>query len=215
MRDDRIGGWALVGGTLMGLVTMALHPTGRDLLEDYDRSAPLVVASHAIAIAALPLMLVGALALRRRLAAAGSPGLAEGGLAAYAVATVAVLNAGVASGLIGPMIARRLLESEGVEAGMARTLFAFNGMVNHGFAFVYVGLAAAAIALWSWAGWRTRALPRALAALGLAVGGALVAITLAGRLRLDVHHFGMVVAAMGAWTAWTGGVLIRRDGPAS
>lgn len=215
MHDDRIGGWALIGGTLLSLVTMAMHPTGADLLRDHDTFAPRVVTAHGIALAALPLMFLGALTLRRRLAASGAPDAADGGLVLHGFASVAVLIAAVASGLLAPMVAGRILRADGAEAEMARALFAYNGMLNHGFATIYVAATALAMGVWSLAVLRTRALARGLAWLGLLVGGALVAITLLGRLRLDVHHFGMIVVAQGAWFVWAGAGLLKRRTPAA
>ncbi len=209
----RIAGWALLAGALLGLVTMALHPTGADLLRDYDTFAPKVILAHTLAIAAVPLTFFGALSLRRRLADAGATALADFGLVSFGLASVAVLIAAVASGLIAPMIAARILRSVGTEAEQARMLFSYNGMINHGFAFVFVGAAAAAMTAWSAAILRTSAqarIPRSLGVLGLLVGLGLLVITLAGRLRLDVHHFGMVVVAQSAWWVGIGAVMARR-----
>lgn len=207
--DDRVGGWALILGSLMTLVTMALHPTGADLLRDYDTFAPRNILAHGLAIAAVPLSVFGWLALGRRLRAAGARTEAELGIVTFALAAVAVLTAGVASGLVAPMIAERILGAEAEDAAVLRMLFRYNGMVNQGFATVFVAASAAAMTIWSAGALRAGGLPRALAAFGLLVGLVLLGITVAGRLRLDVHHFGMIIGAQAAWTVGVGVVLSR------
>jgi len=207
MREERVGGWAMILAAGMGLVTMAFHPTGQETLADFQRVAPINVAAHALALLAIPIAFFGALALPRRLADA--PGLARFGLVAYGMSQVAVMIAAVASGLLATALYARVLGSPGAEADGARLLLGFTGMLNHAFATVYVAASSLAIGAWSVAMWRTRAFPRWLAAPGLVIGGALIGITLAGRLRLDVHHFGMVVIAQAAWLVGTGIALVR------
>jgi hypothetical protein len=211
--DDRMGGWALIMGSLLSLTTMALHPTGADMLRDYDTFAPRSILAHSLAIAALPLSVFGWLALGRRLRAAGARGEADLGLVTYVLAAVAVLTAGIASGLVAPMLAERILEAGAESDAMLRALFRYNGMVNQGFAAVFVAASAAAMTIWSAGALRAGGLPRALAGFGLLVGLVLFGITVAGRLRLDVHHFGMIIVAQSAWSVGVGVVLSRAAPP--
>ena len=83
MKDGRIGGVALVAGALGFLVTMALHPTGHDLVEPgaFERGALLAGWVHALAIASLPISFLGLSALARR--AGGGAGTAELALVAW------------------------------------------------------------------------------------------------------------------------------------
>ena len=48
MREEQLGGWALIIGAAIGLVTMAFHPN---------------VAVHALAMLAVPVALFGAMAI--------------------------------------------------------------------------------------------------------------------------------------------------------
>ena len=83
-------------------------------------------------------------------------------------------------------------------------------------ATVFVAASSIAIGVWSVAMLRAREFPHWLAWLGLLVGGTLVGITLLGRLRLDVHHFGLVVLAQSVWIVGTGIALVRAPrGPSS
>ena len=64
-----MGGMALIVGALLGIVTMALHPTGHELMTPgrFESVSRLAVFVHALAIASAPLSFLGALVLVRRL----------------------------------------------------------------------------------------------------------------------------------------------------
>lgn len=203
---ERTGGIALIAGTLMSFVTMLLHPTGQELLADVEGVSSAVIIAHTIAIAGIPVSLFGALAIRRRLA--GVRDLADAGLILFGMSLVAVLIAAVASGFLAPMTAKRLARATPEELEAAKALFRYGGMINHAFAAVYVASLGAAMAVWSWGMRRIGSFGKGLPTLGLLVGLTLLGITFAGRLRLDVHHFGMIVIAQGIWMLWAGRRLI-------
>jgi hypothetical protein len=214
MHEDRTAARSLIAGTVMALATMAMHPTGTALLRDYDATVVRNAVAHGLAIAAIAPTLLGLLALTRRLRSAGAPALADGAMLVQSVAMVAVLIAGVASGLTGPMVAARLLDAEPAAAATWRALFSYNGMINQGFAAVYVAGTGLAVLLWSVAIWRTRALPRWLATLGAIVGGGLLVLILSGRTHLDVHTFGLIVLALSAWLLGVAARLLQSPPPA-
>lgn len=207
MREDRRGGWALIVGAAMGLVTMAFHPSGAQMLRDFDRHAPINVAVHALAMLAVPVAFFGAMAIARRLDPGA--GLARLALVFYGAGQVAVLFAAMASGLLATMLVSQILGAPAGEAEPLHALLSYNGMLNQAFATIFVAAASVAIALWSGIMLRGNHFPRWLAWLGLLVGGALLVITLAGRLRLDVHHFGLVIVAQSIWLVGSGVCLVR------
>jgi hypothetical protein len=213
MHEDRVSGMVLIGGTALGLITMSMHPSGADLLRSYDETVLRNTLAHGLAIAGIPATLLGLWVFTQRLRLAGAPVLASAGMSVYLVAAAAVLIAAVASGLTAPMVARRILESAGTEQETWRAFFAFNGMINQGFAAVYVVALGVAMLLWSAALWVTRMMPRALAALGLLVGIALVVLMLGGRPHLSVHTFGLIIVAVSLWMLGVGVGLISRRAP--
>src|SRR5262249_49771425 len=81
MSKDPIAGTMLIAGALLGVVVMALHPTGRSLAEDFQRQAALGSFVHGVAIASIPVVFLGLFGLWRRL---GGTRLATAGLVAYA-----------------------------------------------------------------------------------------------------------------------------------
>lgn len=210
-RRDALGGAAMIAGALMALVTMALHPTARDVAADVRGQGALALAVHAVAIAAVPVALYGAVALTRRLTAAGGL-LAELALAFQAMAAVASLVAATASGLLAPALFAQLADAsgaQGAERAVAAAVLHYNGDVNRAFARVLVAASSVAIGLWSVEIVRTRALRRGAGALGIVVAAATLLALVAGRLRLDVHGFGAVVLGQGIWLVMVGTELRR------
>lgn len=209
MRDDRLGGIALIAGTAGLLVTMGFHPAGHELFApgQLESKSALATAVHALAIACLPVLFLGALALARRLA--GPDRLAIAALVAYGLASVAGLAAATVSGFVSVEMARGMMTGAAEHRDAFGVALHLSGALNQGFAKVLGVASSAAIALFSGAILASRALPRALGVCGLLVGIAIVAALVLGFLRLDVHGFGLVVLVQGAWFV-AAGVLLRR-----
>lgn len=211
-RAARSAAFALVAGTLAGLVTMALHPTGQDVVHGASAGGRnvLVRAVHLLAIVGQASVMAGTLgivaALRRR------RDLAVGGAAFFLLASGAVIIAAAMSGFVAPGALRGYQDAD--EAGRAsmRALLHYTGTINQAFALLYVVLTAIAILLWSSAILREEApvaFPRGLARYGLLLGAALLGAMLSGRLPLDIHGFGLVVLTTGGWMTWAARSLWR------
>ena len=214
MRRERLGGLAMIAGVMMGLVTMALHPTGHDVARDMATQGALAMAVHALAIASAPVALFGALMLTRVLAEDGPlarGSLAELALAFQALAAIATFMAATASGLLAPELIANAMTAQGDERVMAAAVLRYNGALNQAFARVLVGASSVAIALWSVEMLRTRRLGRGTAVYGLVAALVTLALLLSGNLRLDVHGFGAVVLAHGVWTVLAGVSLMRES----
>src|SRR5262249_54038726 len=81
MTDDRMGGIALIAGSVGSLLTMAFHPSGRDFFVpgQLDSVTRMNIGVHALAIASMPFLFLGALALSRRLSSSRRLGIAGPG----------------------------------------------------------------------------------------------------------------------------------------
>lgn len=193
------------------LVTMGLHPTGPETLRIAAGGGHNYVARgvHLLALAMQPPLLLGLLALTRRLRAHSS--LADLAMLAWGVATVCVLIAGTASGLVATRLADAVAASSGAEREWSLRLLHYTGTINQAFAALFTGFAGASVALWSWVMRAPAAgFPRAAAWLGLVSGSAALMSLLAGALRLDVRGFGLVVVMLAVWLTW---VAIRLRQP--
>ena len=232
---DRAAAVALLAGSLVGLGVMTLHPTGRDAVRAAAAGLPQtrLTAVHVAGLLVQPLLLAGTLALTRRLRAAPAAGgsAAAGPLAVtaavyFACASAAALAAATTSGLIAPLALRDYAAADAPARAAMLAALDYTRMLNRSFARLDVLLTGAAVLLWSAAMLAARpraprpdaaatadalpAWPRALAGYGLVLGVALAAGAGSGRLRMDVHGFGLAVVGQGVWLAGVAVCLWRR-----
>ena len=204
-----MSGAALIAGSAGMIMTMAFHPTGHELVQPGQEAAMAhaAIATHALALASLPVFFLGACGLARRVAGAGRLGFA--GLVVYGFALVAVLSAAVLSGLVGPAIAHALLAAEPGERALWNVVGEFDHFMNQGFAQVYVVASSVAIVLWSAAILKSAALARGLGLYGCVLGPLAVLALVSGHVRLDVHGFGLIVLGQALWFVGAGVLLWR------
>ncbi len=207
MTDDKKGGIALIAASLAGILTMSLHPTVRDLSAP-DKLAPmalLLVAVHALAVASMPVLFLGALALSRRLASPDRLALAA--LVVYGFALAAVLVAAVVDGFVVPSLAREIMTAPPPATEEWRIAH-YNGLLNQSFARVFLVASSTSIVLWSVSILRSRTLAPSVAIYGLLVGPAVIAAVVSG-LRLDPHGAGSLILAQSLWFIVVGSLLWR------
>src|SRR5260370_7902346 len=92
MTKQRLGGWALIAGSIAGILAMSQHPTAEDLFAP-GQLAPMsrmLILVHALALVSLPVLFLGALALWPRLGSDG--GLSVAGPLLHALPLPALLN---------------------------------------------------------------------------------------------------------------------------
>jgi hypothetical protein len=209
MNDDKLSGLGLIAGSVGMIITMSLHPTGHDLFVPgrIGAVALLTRATHGLALVSLPVVFLGAWGLARRLGWNERASVAA--LVLYGFGLVAVLNAAVASGLIAPEIGRRIVEGDTTTGEMWRMAFRYNGMVNQGFATVFVVASSMAILLWSAVMVRSGTLGRGVGIYGSILGPLTVLAVLSGHVRLDVHGFGAIVLGQAIWYVMVGALLWR------
>lgn len=213
-RTNRSAAIALVAGTVAGLITMALHPTGHDLVSNASAGGAntLNMAVHSLALLGQPLLLAGLLALTLRLRE--SRDLAVLAYICFALAVAAVMIAAVASGFLAPETVREVASADDAQrAAMLRDLH-YTGELNQAFAKVHVVFSGIALLLWSVAIFRERAMSRGVAVLGALTGAFQGIGVVSGRLQLDIHGFGLVVLLQGIWMVWLARQLWRGIAPA-
>ena len=211
MKDNQLGGVALVLGAVSGMITMSLHPVaGAHPItpEQFEKLATLMVGVHVLAIAGVPFSFLGALALTRRL---DSPGrVAIAGLVIYGLGLVAIVIAPAMSGLVGTEIIRKMIASAPANEQW-RTLMQYNFMINQAFARIFVAASCAALVFWSLMIVKTRVLSVVTGIYGLLLGPAVVIAMITGGLSLDVHGFGLIVFGQAIWFVVVGISLCRSE----
>lgn len=213
MKNTKFYAIAIFIGTLGGIVTMAFHPTGNDLLNPADevarRNEMIATGVHILAIVCLPIVFFGLQGFSRLLSL--DKPIVSAALIVYGFGLLAVMNSAVFSGLVGTTLTRRILESEAAERGVWRALLHYNGLLNQGFSKVYVIFVSVALILWSIAFFNRGKLPKITAVIGFLVGAFGLLGLLSGHLRLDVHGFGLYIFAQSVWLVLVG-IFMFRDG---
>ncbi len=215
MTDDQVSGLALIAGSAGSIITMSLHPSGHIAAEQMEPMIRMLIGVHALALASVPVLFIGAWGLSRR--GPGRDRLTMGALVLYTFALLAVMNAAVADGLVTPNILRQMVASAGSPAAIDgwRMVSRYNFYVNQGYAQVFVVASSMAILLWSVAMLRNRFLTRWLGIYGCILGGVVLLVLFSGHLRLDTHGFGAVMFAQAAWFIIAGSLLWRSEEPAA
>jgi hypothetical protein len=216
MTETRASGTALIAGTLGGILTMAIHPTGGGSL-NADQIAHLSLVSgiaHSIAILSFVLMFLGACGLTRRLAAfAGKPNpdhLAFAAVVTFGFACVAILNAAAVSGFIVPNIMRHMVRDGAATLPQYHLIIDAVFQFNQAFARLYSVGTSIAMALWSASALRNGGLGRGISIYGCVVSTLITLGIVVGHLRLNVHGMAIVVLGQAVWFIIAGVQLCRR-----
>jgi hypothetical protein len=207
MSNDRQSGLALIAGSVGMIITMALHPSGHIPAADIEPMIRKIIAVHGLALACLPIMFLGTWGLSRRIA--GENHLALIAVVTYGFGLFAIMNAGVANGLVFPVLLQRIADSAGSPQAIDgwRMIARYNFYVNQAYAQVFVAASSVAIFLWSVSIWRSRKLVRGLGIYGCLLAPVTLGALLSGRLNLDAHGFGIIVLGQAIWFMVAGKLL--------
>ncbi|MEY2438698.1 MAG: hypothetical protein QOI34_83 [Verrucomicrobiota bacterium] len=209
MKDNRLGGIALILGAISGVITLSLHPTGgahHVTPPQFEKLIALVIGVHVLAITGLPFSFLGALALSRRI---DSPNrIATMAVVIYGFGLVALMAAATMSGLVTPEILRQVV-ARTAASDQWRTLMDYNHAINQGFAQIGAVGSCVAIVLWSGLILKHRVLPIGLGIYGTLIGVVIIISMFAGELKLDVHGFGLITFTQAIWFIIAGVCLWR------
>lgn len=200
---------AVILGSLAGLVTMSLHPTGGEIAANIAGGGhgTLNRIVHSLALLAQPLILMGTLALTLRFTAQRA--LAVAAYIVFAWASVAIMMATTASGFIATGLLEAGVNQQGTARDVVNNALHYTGLLNHAFAKVYIAFSSLAIVLWSVAMIRESDFSRGLAVYGIISGTGFLVGILSGHLGVTMHGFGSVVLGQAIWLIWMALILRR------
>jgi hypothetical protein len=146
MTDDRKAGIALIVGSLGGMLTMHIHPSGAVSITTSGQLEHLAAASgiaHSLGLVSVLLLFLGAYGLTRRL---GAPDrIAFAALVTYGFACVAVMIAAAVSGFIVPHIMNHMLRDAPANAHQWQVVASGIFQINQGMAQIFLVGASIAI----------------------------------------------------------------------
>jgi hypothetical protein len=213
MQREKASGMLLIASALMLVLVMTTHPTGHQMVSGTADAHRLIYKNmvvHGVAIASAPLLFLGLLGLSRRL---GFTDLTIAALVFHGFAGTAVLSAALTSGFVASGVIHEFVAAEAAQRDLYSRLLEYTHFFNQAYAGVYVAASSVAILLWSAAMIRGGRMSRAAGWAGVVVSSLILVFHLAGHLNLDVHGFGVITVAQGAWLIWVG-ILMLKDSPA-
>ncbi|MBB5059359.1 hypothetical protein HDF16_004082 [Granulicella aggregans] len=224
MTDDRKSGLALILGSVGNILTMAIHPHGSGPLtsQQAEHLALASAVAHTIALASVIILSLGAIGLMRHLAShenrhdsATPDRLALAGLITFAFAALSIFIAGAVSGFIVPTILLHKAADTPVNAVQWDLITVSVFQFNQTFSRIYSIATSVAVVLWSVSSLRNGGLGHRIALYGCVVPILLIALILAGHVRLDVHGMTAIVLTHAVWFIITGVQLSRGAAPGS
>jgi hypothetical protein len=203
---ERNAGIALITGSLLLIVTMALHPVGGSIAH-LLKITRVIIVSHSIALLALPFCLVGFWGLTRRIGTDNFFSITAFSVIAFGL--VAVMGAAAVNGLALPVYLQNYKEADAATIESIIPLLRYNTALNHAFDFIYIGAVCISTLLWSIAIIITKRLPRWTAYLGILLSLALIVMLASGFAFTNLYGFRIFVISYVVWTLAIGSLLMR------
>lgn len=158
---DKHAGIALIMFAVLLLFTMVLHPAGGSIAHLVDISG-MIVATHAIAILALPFGWIGFWGLTRKVGMDRFGSVLAFGMASLGL--IAVMLAATINGIVLPIYVRPYKEAAPEAMASIKPILQYGFALNHAFDYIYTGAFCLAILGWSiemlltrrparWMGW--------------------------------------------------------------
>jgi hypothetical protein len=210
MKDNQIGGIALIAGSIGFIITMSFHPSGHDFTEAGNQLNALITRTiivHVPAAVSLPILFLGALALSRTLASPDRLSIAA--IVVYGFAALAAMSNVVVDGFVAPGLLGKLIMTAPPASDMWRLVLGYNGYLNEVYLKIFVMASSFATMLWSIAILKNRKLALAAGIYGVILGPAVVMAVVSGQLTLAAHWFRLIIFAQVAWFIIVGVLLLR------
>jgi hypothetical protein len=212
VKDNRLSGIALILGAIASVATMVFHPTHFNAIasaEAITHQVRVLLAVHAFALLTVPTVVFGFVGLTRFIGWELPWSLFA--FIAYCLSAIAIMFAGIADGLINAALIQKMLSADEATRGFLRAALEYNFQLNQACAKVFVFGTSLAIISWSIAIVRIGAFERAIGMAGFFVGVAQLAVLLSGRVRLDVHGFGLIILLQATWIVTVGVSMLQTE----
>jgi len=214
MTDDRKAGIALIAGSLGGILTMAVHPSGM-VAQTADQVAHMSIvtgAVHSLGLVSALFLFLGACGLTRRIG--DSDRISFAALVTYGFGCVAIMIAGGVSGFTFPEIMKHMVRDDPAVVHQWRIVIDGIFQINQAFARIYSVAASIAIILWSVSALLHGGFARGFAIYGCFVAPLIILGIGIGHLRLDVHGMAVVMLGQAIWFVLVGSQMCARSSSA-
>jgi len=196
----KFSGISLCFGSLISVITMALHPAGGSV-EHILRIQHVLIFSHSLGIACLPFMGFGALGLSCILQTGSKASLLS--LFVFCLGLVAAMIAATVNGLILPQFLSDLT-ARPVDESIVNSVVRYGHHINVSMANIFIFATCISILIWCVLIIQTQKLPKAAGYLGLSLlGFGLICLLLKANFT-NLYGFRIFVAGMVTWLTTTG-----------
>ncbi len=210
MRHEKAYGAILLSGSAVLLVMGLMHPSAIPWGDDtaLARLAVIDAFAHSLAILGTWLVLLGLVGLSRMLGMERVTVIAA--LAAFALASVAVVVAAALDGFVVPKLAQQWTAAGNAAGGDIKLIIRFCVLTASSLTRIYLLLGAVAVSLWSWVIYRDR-LSDGLPWVGAVVCIAGVAMLMGGSAYTSAHEVLALVAGQTVWMLLVASLMIRKE----
>jgi len=202
----KVSGLSLCFGSLISLVTMALHPAGGSV-EHIIRIRHVLIFSHSLGIACLPFMGFGAWGLSCLLQTNNKASLLS--LFVFCLGLVAAMIAATVNGLILPQFLSDLT-ARPVDTSITNSIVRYGHHINVSTANIFIFATCISILIWCLMIIQTQKLPKAAGYLGISLlGFGLIGLVVKANFT-DLYGFRIFVAGLATWLTTTGIRMIMK-----
>ncbi len=196
LKEQKESGLALLVGSTLMIVTMALHPVGGDF-NHLVKIVSIGMIAHSIAIVSVPFVAYGYWGLTQKLAAASF--LSKAGFSIMFFGLIAVMIAAATNGLILMDFVRSYEGATEETIDSLRPFFVFIRSFNHAFDFIFIGAVCLSMLMWSIAMLKTKSMPSWVAYFGIILSLAGIALFISGYELVHLTGFRLFVFGNVAW----------------
>jgi hypothetical protein len=202
----KVSGGSLCLGSLISVITMALHPAGGSV-EHIIRIQHILIFSHSLGIACLPFMGFGALGLSCLLQTNSKTSLLS--LFVFCLGLVAAMIAAAVNGLILPQFLSDLT-ARPVDDSVVNAIVRYGHHINVSMANIFIFATSISILIWCSLILQTEKLSKWTAYFGLSLFGFEIICLLLNANVTNLYGFRIFVAGMATWLTITGIQMIMK-----
>ncbi len=204
--SEKNAGVALIIGSLLMAVTMALHPVGGNV-EHLLKTVRVIVISHSIALLAVPFLAVGFWGLTKKL---GSDSFLPS--IAFSMVVMGLIAGMIAATINGIALPLFIQNFKGVSPDITasiKSILKNNIAINQAFDFVFIAAICLSTLFWSIAIIITKTLQQWLGYFGITLFIAVITMLVSGFIFTNLHGFRLFILTNVIWIGLIAMNLIR------
>lgn len=204
---EKNAGISLIIGSVLGVITMVIHPVGGSI-DHLINISTVIIVSHTIALFSIPFLMFGFWGLSRRIGFDNTFSILA--LVTASLSLVSVMMAAAINGIVVPFFVDNLKGTSPEKIETAEMILSFGFSLNQAFDYIFVGGICQAFLLWSIAIVKGKVFPKWVAILGIALGLGFLVVMISGFVLSDLQGFRMFFFGIVAWMVSVG-ILLQKS----